>query len=153
MEEQLLKDQAAQKQEQLENPPQEPLVEAEKLLEEESEEVEEEQPLDPEKEALKLELEALKKERDELRVALEERNSADLQLLNDEDRQLVEEMGDGDPLKMMKIHAKLLKAGKIASPQADAMLSQRVKQESAGQKPATPQQAAQAVINAALKSV
>lgn len=152
MEEQLLKDQEAQKQEQLENPPQEPLVEAEELLEGESEEVEEE-PLDPEKEALKLEVEALKKERDELRIALEERNSADLQLLNDEDRQLVEEMGDGDPLKMMKIHAKLLKAGKIASPQADAMLSQRVKQESAGQKPATPQQAAQAVINAALKSV
>lgn len=152
MEEQLLKGEKNQEASENQEPAPESLPnEEEQVLEEEV--AEEEQPLDPEKEALKLEVEALKKERDELRVALEERNSADLQLLNDEDRQLVEEMGDGDPLKMMKIHAKLLKAGKIASPQADAMLSQRVKQESAGQKPATPQQAAQAVINAALKSV
>lgn len=152
MEEQLLKGEENQEASENQEPAPESLPNPEEqVLEEEV--AEEEVPLDPEKEALKLEVEALKKERDELRVALEERNSADLQLLNDEDRQLVEEMGDGDPLKMMKIHAKLLKAGKIASPQADAMLSQRVKQESAGQKPATPQQAAQAVINAALKSV
>ena len=152
MEEQLLKGEENQEASENQEPAPESLPNPEEqVLEEEV--AEEEQPLDPEKEALKLEVEALKKERDELRIALEERNSADLQLLNDEDRQLVEEMGDGDPLKMMKIHAKLLKAGKIASPQADAMLSQRVKQESVGQKPATPQQAAQAVINAALKSV
>lgn len=152
MEEQLLKGEENQEASENQEPAPKSLPNPEEqVLEEEV--AEEEVPLDPEKEALKLEVEALKKERDELRIALEERNSADLQLLNDEDRQLVEEMGDGDPLKMMKIHAKLLKAGKIASPQADAMLSQRVKQESAGQKPATPQQAAQAVINAALKSV
>ncbi len=152
MEEQLLKGEENQEASENQEPAPESLPNPEEqVLKEEV--AEEEVPLDPEKEALKLEVEALKKERDELRIALEERNSADLQLLNDEDRQLVEEMGDGDPLKMMKIHAKLLKAGKIASPQADAILSQRVKQESAGQKPATPQQAAQAVINAALKSV
>lgn len=84
----------------------------------------------------------------ELENALNERIQADLSALSPEDRSLVEEFGEGDPLKVMKAFSRLAKSGKIQTPLHPA-LQQRVGVDLL-EKPQTPQQAAQAFIDAAL---
>lgn len=94
------------------------------------------------------EIKELSSKNSELENALKARIDADLASLSPEDKALVEELGEGDPLKMMQAFSKLSKSGKLGQNLHPA-LTQRAGQNVLD-KPLTPDQAAKAVIDAAL---